>query len=93
MLDYGADILDKIFFEKTVLHFARAQGHEAAVLLLLEHGANLHAIDNSGNTVMHAACEGGNIKIASLFLKLELTLDRKTSLTSPLCNTLQKETN
>jgi ankyrin repeat protein len=53
---------------KTALHHATEHGHEDIVLLLLEYGANVNAIEKAGSSVLHIALEMGNVEIVKFLL-------------------------
>ena len=50
----NVNICDSI--QKTPVMYAAANGHIAAVELLLESGADLNLSDRDGNTALHHAC-------------------------------------
>ena len=41
---------------QTPLHYAVMRGAVNVIELLLQHKANLYAVDNEGNSVLHFAC-------------------------------------
>jgi len=54
----------------TALHLAAFFGHEAAVRLLLQHGADVRAVSRNAqaNHPLHAACAAGKTEVALLLL-------------------------
>lgn len=48
---------------KTPLHIASAQGHKSCVYYLLNSGARVNAVTDSGWTPGHSACETGQVYI------------------------------
>ncbi len=74
LIDEGIDVnAPFVFFansknrvEVHPLLFAKT---EDVVTLLIQHGINVNARDNSGTTALHAAAWNGRIKIAALLLK------------------------
>ena len=46
---------------KTPLHIASSEGHAGCVTLLLESGAKVDAVTDSGWTPAHFACETGQV--------------------------------
>ncbi len=68
LLDHGARLHDS-----SALHRAAAQGHLAAVVLLLDRGADIDRVDDGGaeppnSTVLHDAAEAGHLDIVALLL-------------------------
>jgi ankyrin repeat protein len=61
LLDAGAPVsaLSTNSLRNTPLHAATAGGHTAAALLLIGHGADVHAADAGGHTPLHIAAENG----------------------------------
>jgi uncharacterized protein len=54
----------------TLLHVAAASGRDTAVLgYLLQHGADIDAVDNSGETALHAAARTGSDAAVELLLQ------------------------
>jgi ankyrin repeat protein len=43
--------------------------------VLLEHGANVGAVDNEGRTPLHAAAEGGKVKVVRVLLEHGANVD------------------
>ncbi len=50
------------------LHFAASKGFADIVRFLAEHGAQLDAKDNAGNTALHLAASKGNDEVVQLLL-------------------------
>lgn len=53
----------------TPLHEAAFRGYQDIVLLLLKHGADTKCKDDSGNTPLQAACEGGHAAVCSSLVR------------------------
>lgn len=53
---------------ETPLHLAAMKGDLAAVIALVEQGADCHAKDNAGWTPLHEACNFGHVEIVKLLL-------------------------
>jgi ankyrin repeat protein len=72
LLEWGADpratARDS---RKTALHFCCENGHLrlAALLLELVDSARSLTTDRAGNSVLHAACQSGNLELVKLFFK------------------------
>lgn len=54
--------------QNTPLHAAAAGRNQAAVRLLLEHGADVNARQHGGWTALHAAAQNGDVEMARLLL-------------------------
>jgi uncharacterized protein len=52
----------------TPLHAAVAGGHVDLSLMLIEHGADVHAVDAGGHTPLHIAAEAGYLPIVKALL-------------------------
>jgi ankyrin repeat protein len=52
----------------TALHLAASNGHTAIVMLLLQNGAQINAMDERGRTALHCAGEAGHIDVVRLLL-------------------------
>lgn len=52
---------DREWGGKTPLHIACAQGHKKCAYVLLNAGANVNAITDTGWTPAHFACEAGQV--------------------------------
>jgi ankyrin repeat protein len=62
-------------WEKSVLMHSAYKGHFDIAVLLLEHGADVNSISNSGRTPLIAAAFGGHVKLVKLFIKHGANLD------------------
>ena len=51
------------------LHWAAGAGHEDAVLLLLDMGAEIDAVNGEGDTALHLACWRGHKETVALLLE------------------------
>ena len=54
---------------ESLLHFASRAGFTDLTELLLEHGANPHAVDDHGATPLHLAAAAGHADVALLLVK------------------------
>ena len=68
MIQIGAEINAENKFQDTALHWAADNGHSEIVLILLENGAKMVAVDN-GWTSLHAAAYKGFPKVVEILLK------------------------
>jgi ankyrin repeat protein len=57
------------YSEKSALDRATEAGHEAAVKLLIAHGASFNRKNWSGKRALHIAAENGDVSIVRLLLK------------------------
>ena len=55
---------------ESALHWAVLTGNGPAARRLVEHGADLKATDLKGNTLLHAAADGGHVELSNAFLNL-----------------------
>ena len=60
---------DWVYPNGTLLHLAAQHSSVDMVLLLLEHGADIHASDDLGNTPLHRAVKTGDVKVIGCLLK------------------------
>jgi ankyrin repeat protein len=68
LLQNGFDVKQRDFNKETALRWAAREGHEAAVQLLLEKGADINA-QNKGWTVLHVAASEGHEAVVQLLLE------------------------
>jgi lysophospholipase len=61
--DDGYDVNSKNSDNRTALHIAAAEGHEASLDLLLTKGASVHALDRFGKTPLNDAIAGTHLEI------------------------------
>lgn len=65
----GVDIEEKDeTHQKTALHHSSQSGRTGIVETLLQHGANVNAIDGYGETPMHYAVDSGNLEVVKLLV-------------------------
>ena len=57
----------------TLLHLAAQHSSVEMVVLLLNHGAHIHAVDDLGNTPLHRAVKTGNANMVKVLLKQKPT--------------------
>ena len=70
LIDAGVDIDARVDIHgKTVLMYHAFMGNEDMVNLLIEHGADVKATDNAGNTAVEHAFEAGHERIAQTLLE------------------------
>ena len=80
LLAIGADIEDKAGEqEATPLHHAAAGGHEAAVRLLLERGAEKSSKTTVGETPLHLAVFNGHEAVSRLLIERGADVSSKTN--------------
>jgi ankyrin repeat protein len=70
LLAAGADLaaISRNSLSNTALHAAVAGGHVDVSLLLLERGADVHAVDAGGHTPLHIAAEAGSLPVVRALL-------------------------
>lgn len=94
LLTVGADLNIKNknnFFEKTLLHEVAEnnenESHFGVAEVLLNHGANVNARDNQGQTPFYLLARAGNMRMIQLFLNFNVNLatldDRGSSFLFP----------
>ncbi len=76
LLEQGVDIKSRDKNGLTALTYARRNGHAAAVLLLLNNGADLKYMDRFGDTLRWAS-ERGHVAVVSLLLDKGANIDLK----------------
>ena len=59
----------------TAMQHAIIEGHTLVVKAILEHGINIHTVDNSGRTLLHRACESEVPQVEILRLLIDRGLD------------------
>jgi ankyrin repeat protein len=66
----GADLqaVSRNSLRNTPLHAAVAGNHAAVALVLIEHGAGVHAQDAGGHTPLHIAAENGSVPVVQALL-------------------------
>ncbi|KAL9059230.1 MAG: hypothetical protein Q9162_001267 [Coniocarpon cinnabarinum] len=62
------DVNARTVSKQTPLHYAAIHGNSAAAALLLEHGADVRAVDGGGNMPLHFAVREGHSSMSSLLL-------------------------
>ncbi|XP_012688853.1 ankyrin repeat domain-containing protein 1b [Clupea harengus] len=67
---------------RTALHRASYQGHEAVVKRLLEVGAKVDQKDKLESTALHCACRGGSLPVVELLLKHNAKVTARDKLSS-----------
>ena len=65
--EYNMDIDSQNYAGRTALHVAAYQGNTRILKYLLEHTANVNAIDNEGRTPIFSGAYDGNLKTVKLF--------------------------
>ena len=68
LIQNGADVNAKAYFEKTPLHEAAQFGHKEVVELLIANGADVNAKNQWGETPLHDAASRGLKKIIELLI-------------------------
>ena len=66
------------------MHAALAHGHDAVAVLLIAHGADLHAVDHFGLTPMLLCATFGSLDVAKVLLNRGVGLHEKTHMGSTL---------
>jgi ankyrin repeat protein len=73
LIENGASVNVKDSANRSVLHYAAAQRYYNCIKVLLDHGADIEAICDSGKTVLHAALENKSFPNAEV---IQLLLSR-----------------
>jgi ankyrin repeat protein len=85
LLDYGAEINSKKLGGSPLI-LAAGNGHELAVDILLENGADVNFEGDSGSTALHVAASGGFAAVAQKLLDKGAKIDTEFSYHgTPLC--------
>lgn len=63
---------------ETPLHYAARRGNADGLALLLEHGADVHAVDEFGLTALHHAAEHGHQDVVPMLLAYGARPDQKS---------------
>ena len=82
LLSLGLDPKDRTSDSKTALMFAAQAGNSAVVKELIHHGADISATDNHGCSIIHYACEAGNLEL--LYLIKDMPIAWNTRITAKL---------
>jgi len=82
LLSLGFDSKERTSGVKTALMFAAQAGNIAVVKNLLRYGADISATDNHGWTIIHYACEAGNLEL--LYLIMNMPMAWNTRITAKL---------
>ncbi|KAG2484410.1 hypothetical protein HYH03_016824 [Edaphochlamys debaryana] len=64
-------VKSKDYGNMTALHYAAWTGATGAACVLLEQGADVHALDKDGMAPLHMACAAGHTHVAALLLHVE----------------------
>ncbi|WP_265025261.1 ankyrin repeat domain-containing protein [Wolbachia endosymbiont (group B) of Pammene fasciana] len=77
LLEKGADVNRKNWYDMTPLHLAAGNGHVDIVNLLLEKGVVVDERYHSGNTVLHLAAKNGHVDVVKVLLEKGADVNRK----------------
>jgi ankyrin repeat protein len=69
LVQRGADVEARGYFETTALHKAATGGHEDVVVFLMEHGAEANSRDCANCTPLMCASMEGHIRVAQVILE------------------------
>ena len=83
LIAHGADVNARDHIGKTRLYWSAVKGHAATAEVLLEAGADVHAIadlhDSDNETALHYACKHSNGPLVELLLKYKADPNAKDS--------------
>ena len=77
LLEEGAGVDTREFFERTSLLWAAAKGHLAVVRLLIEKGAEIDALDDIKQTPLSWAAEEGHLAVVRLLIEKGAEVDAR----------------
>ncbi|MCP4130798.1 MAG: hypothetical protein GY754_07435 [bacterium] len=77
--DFKKEELER-FLGVTPLYFACMKGHANVAKLLIKNGASRKSISASGDSIFHAACQGGSEQIVRLLLAKKTNINKKNKL-------------
>jgi ankyrin repeat protein len=91
LIQEGAKIGARDDYGRTAMHWAAENGHDAVVMLLLEHGVEVRAMDNHGDGQhCNAQSQGGTRQLCSFSSIKEQRLMQRTTMAAPLSTELPR---
>ena len=77
LIDHGAEVNKKIYYERTALHYASESGHLIVVFTLLRKGAEIDVEDGDRCTPLMLAAERGHIDISLYLIDRSADVNKK----------------
>ncbi|XP_067661816.1 serine/threonine-protein phosphatase 6 regulatory ankyrin repeat subunit B-like [Haliotis asinina] len=66
------DINGRVWCGRTAVMLAAENGHKDVVELLVDKGADVSIVDETGDNILHCACRGGDVEVVKYILSQEM---------------------